>query len=131
MADGRKCPMSYRPLDPLAADIYPLPTRSRAHVTYFISTSNDPSLTPNRASIIVNDARALRVAEIMNDFRTLQYHISQQKTTPSSEDYHKEGYALMRQCAAEAQTLLSSQYNPGTSQNAGGGGEKEKAQLQR
>lgn len=90
-----------------------------------------PSLTPSRASDIVNDARALRVAEIMNDFRTLQYHISQQKTSPPSEDSQKEGYALMRQCSTEAQALLASQYNPGTSQNAGDDGEKEKAQLQR
>ncbi|KAK2754027.1 hypothetical protein FQN54_007196 [Arachnomyces sp. PD_36] len=79
----------------------------------------------------LNDARALRVAEIMNDFRTLQFHISQQKTTPPSEDQNKEGYALMRQCSTEAQALLVSQYNPGPSQNAGDDGEKEKVQLQR
>ncbi|KAI9813228.1 MAG: hypothetical protein M1827_004170 [Pycnora praestabilis] len=79
----------------------------------------------------VNDARALRVAEIMSDFRTLQYYIAQYKANPSAEDYHEEGYAILRQCEAEAQSVLSADFNAGTSQSAPSNGEQEKTQLRR
>lgn len=66
-----------------------------------------------------NEARALRVLEIMNDFRTLQVHITSLVTRPEAEapdaaSRYLDGYALLRQCNAEAQAILATQYNPGS-----------------
>ncbi|PGH18914.1 hypothetical protein AJ80_04333 [Polytolypa hystricis UAMH7299] len=78
---------------------------------------------------IVNEARALRVAEIMNDFRTLQIHIAQLKSDPPQGEEFQAGYVVMRQCIAEAQTILSYQFQ--TVQSLQGDGDFEKVQLQR
>ncbi len=80
---------------------------------------------------IVNEARALRIAEIMNDFRTLQLHIYQLKTDPPGGDQWEEGYMLMRQCIMEAQDLLTSQFIIESVQSLGDDGEWERVQLQR
>ncbi|KAK2749316.1 hypothetical protein FQN55_003642 [Onygenales sp. PD_40] len=79
----------------------------------------------------VNDARALRVAEIINDFRTLHHHISQLKSDPPAGEEYEEGYVLMRQCIVEAQNLLNSQFNIQPTQGSSGDREWEKVQLQR
>lgn len=87
-----------------------------------------------------NEARAIRVLEIMNDFRTLQVHITSLVNRPSatparSADQYLEGYIVLRQCNAEAQAILATRYNPG---NLGIGNpgavpetEMQKATLQR
>lgn len=77
----------------------------------------------------VNDARALRVVEIINDFRNLQLHISQLKSDAPRGQENEEGYVVMSQCVVEAQRLLTSQFN--TDQRSKGNGEAEKVQLQR
>lgn len=93
----------------------------------------------NRDSYLVNEARALRVVEIMNDFRTLQIHISThlsrpQASPPNDESYYEEGYVVLRQCHAEAQAVLATHFNPGDigleSGNIGEG-EHQKATLRR
>lgn len=66
-----------------------------------------------------NEARALRVMEIMNDFRTLQVHITSLVTRPDSTPpdqaaYYLSGYVVLRQCTAEAQAILATHYNPGS-----------------
>lgn len=107
MADGRECYLS-------------LPSYQQA-------SSTD-------AALQVNEARALRVAEIMNDFRTLQFHISQhQIDAPSQDEYWEEGYVVARQCAAEAQAILATHFNPGlvVQGSDNGDGEQERLQLQR
>ncbi len=80
--------------------------------------------------VAVNQARAVRVAELMNDYRTLLLHISQQQADASPEEYHEEGFTVLRECHAAAQRLLSANYHPcpvtGT-----GNAETEKAELQR
>ncbi|MCJ1481431.1 hypothetical protein MMC06_001589 [Schaereria dolodes] len=78
-----------------------------------------------------NDARAMRVAEVMNDFRTLQHLITQLEANPSADDYYEEGYQILRQCHTEAQAVLNSQYDTGALQASGSVGEQEKRQLQR
>lgn len=89
-----------------------------------------------------NEARALRVLEIMNDFRTLQVHITSLCTRPEANapdqaTYYLDGYALLRQCNAEAQAILSTNYNPGSLGLGGPSGsrvpdtEVQKATLQR
>ncbi|KAE8358241.1 hypothetical protein BDV27DRAFT_138028 [Aspergillus caelatus] len=60
----------------------------------------------------LNDARALRMAEIFNDYRTLLVHISQQDIPVPAEDYYEPGYAVIRESLAAAQALMSSNYNP-------------------
>lgn len=65
-----------------------------------------------------NEVRALRVVEIMNDFRTLQLHIESlinrdDATPPDQQSMYLEGYQLLRQCTAEAQAVLATNFNPG------------------
>lgn len=72
----------------------------------------------------------MRVAELLNDYRTLLLHISQQQADTSPEEYYEEGFTVLRECHAAAQRLLSANYHPcpvtGT-----GNAETEKAELQR
>jgi hypothetical protein len=46
----------------------------------------------------------------MTDFRNLQYYLSQLHVTPTAEEYHLEGYSLLRQCSTEAQTILKTPF---------------------
>lgn len=79
-------------------------------------------------SLTVNDARAMRIAEIMTDFRNLQHYLSQLRATPTAEEYYLEGYSLLRSCSSEAQTILQTPFsaNTGTSPTDP---EREKQQL--
>ncbi|QDS70600.1 hypothetical protein FKW77_000311 [Venturia effusa] len=77
-----------------------------------------------------NDARAMRVAEIMADFRNLQYYIAQIQANPPPEDYYLEGYTLLRACVTEAQAILASPYAHGPAEHPQGELETEKSQLQ-
>ncbi|KAJ9293078.1 hypothetical protein DTO271G3_8213 [Paecilomyces variotii] len=79
----------------------------------------------------LNDARAVRVAELINDYRTLQLHISQQRMEVPAQEQHEEGFTVMRECLDAAQRLLSSQYNLASIQNQGADDEAQKVQLQR
>lgn len=72
----------------------------------------------------------MRVAELMNDYRTLLLHISQQEVTVLPEDYNEEGFAVLRECHAAAQILLSANYHP-CPVSGHGNAETEKAELQR
>lgn len=67
---------------------------------------------------VENEARALRIVEIMNDFRTLQVHIESlvtrdEATPPNQQSYNLIGYQLLRQCNAEAQTILALKFDAG------------------
>lgn len=78
----------------------------------------------------VNAARALRVAEIINDYRTLLVHIARHNVQIPREDYHEEAYKEIRDGLAAAQALMSANYNPivaSTQSNT----ETEKAELKR
>jgi hypothetical protein len=72
----------------------------------------------------------MRVAEIMADFRNLQYYISQIQANPPPEDYYLEGYTLLRACVTEAQAILTSPYAFGAGSHPQGEAEAEKSQLQ-
>ncbi|KGO72987.1 hypothetical protein PITC_062150 [Penicillium italicum] len=78
----------------------------------------------------LNQARAMRVAEIINDYRTLLLHISQQQVEASQEEYWEDGFAVLRECSASAQTLMSANYQP-CPVTGQGNVETEKAELQR
>jgi len=90
-----------------------------------------PQLDNSLTFWAVNEARALRVAEIMNDFRTLQIHILQLKTDPPENEAWEEGYVLMRECIAEAQALLRSQFSVESTHGLDCGLDQDKVQLQR
>lgn len=87
----------------------------------------------------VNQARAMRILEIMNDFRTVQLHTSShvsraQANPPDDASYYHDGYVVMRQCAADAQAILATHFNPGSlglQAGAAGEGEVQKATMQR
>ncbi|KZF19035.1 hypothetical protein L228DRAFT_251593 [Xylona heveae TC161] len=79
----------------------------------------------------LNDTRAMRVAEIMNEFRVLQLRIAQIKVYPTAAEYQEEGYVILRQCSSEGQSLLSAPFSAAAGSGSGGSGEQEKAQLRR
>lgn len=113
MSDGRESSLIPSPAStPLAMDF----------VCLFLANH---SLT---LPLPVNDARAVRVAEIMTDFRNLQHYLVQLNITPTPEEYYLEGYSLLRQCASEAQSILQAPF-AGGSGGATGNPEYEKQQL--
>ncbi|KAL8932227.1 MAG: hypothetical protein Q9211_006444 [Gyalolechia sp. 1 TL-2023] len=78
-----------------------------------------------------NEARALRVVEIMSDFQALQRRIAEYVPNLPPEEYLEEGYQVLRQCRAEAQAVLTAPFPLDLPQLPGGSGEQEKFQLQR
>jgi hypothetical protein len=97
-------------------------------VPTFDTTTPVPSLLTCIAS--VNEARAMRIAEILSDFRHLQHYIANIRANPSAEDYYEEGYCVLRQCAEEAHAQLAEPFICQGSE-PDGDCEEEKAQLQR
>jgi hypothetical protein len=95
--------------------------------------------TDIRPGYAVNQARAMRILEIMNDFRSVQLHISShvtraQSNPPDQASYYHDGYVVMRQCSAEAQAILATHFNPGNlglQNGSAGDGEIQKATMQR
>lgn len=77
----------------------------------------------------VNQPRAMRVAEIMADFRNLQTYIAAIRANPSADEYNEDGYVVLRQCVAAALALLQQPFN--TSNGSRGDPEHDKAQLRR
>lgn len=86
--------------------------------------------TKEAVQTIVNQARAVRVAELINDYRTLLLHIRQQKCDIPPEDFHEEGYTVLRACHTAAQKLLAAKFQP-CPVTGKGNAETEKAELQR
>ncbi|KAL4810544.1 hypothetical protein BDV18DRAFT_156901 [Aspergillus unguis] len=79
----------------------------------------------------LNQARALRVAEIMNDYRTLLLHISQLNISIAPANQAEEGYRVFRECQAAASALMASNYTPSPPPANISSEEAEKAQLRR
>lgn len=110
--------LPYRP-QPETPSSFPssrLAARNMSDGSTFSSSSISSVCTNHGAE---NEARAIRVLEIMNDFRTLQQHITAQVTrteaTPTDQAaYYLDGYVILRQASADAQTILSMSYNPGS-----------------
>lgn len=88
------------------------------------------SITDKSAQALVNQARAVRVAELINDYRTLLLHVSQQHVDVPPEDFHEEGYTVLRECHTAAQRLLAVNYQPCPVASQGNA-ETEKAEMQR
>lgn len=73
----------------------------------------------------------MRVAEVMNDYQTIQRRISEFQVVAPQHDYQEHGYTILRQCRAEAQAVLAAPYEYELLQVPSGPGEAEKRQLQR
>ncbi|GAP85838.1 hypothetical protein SAMD00023353_1401350 [Rosellinia necatrix] len=78
----------------------------------------------------LNDYRTVRVAEVLSDFRTLQYYIAAAPTEPlHNDDYQTEGWAALRQCALDGQHILNCAADVMVPQTTGGEDEQSKAEL--
>jgi hypothetical protein len=81
--------------------------------------------------ITVNDQRAARVADLLSDFRNLQYYIAATPVDPPrQEDYYTEGWAALRQCSIDGQHILNCAADTRVPSVRGGPEEQEKAELQ-
>ncbi|KAI1081327.1 hypothetical protein F5B20DRAFT_60594 [Whalleya microplaca] len=77
-----------------------------------------------------NAYRQVRVAEILSDFRTLQYYIAAAPVDPlNADDYYTEGWAALRQCALDGQHILNVAADVTVPQAGGGEEEQAKAEL--
>lgn len=79
----------------------------------------------------VNEARRLRVAEILRDYHYVQRRVSQFQANPPQDEFNEIGYSLLRQCHTEARTLLNVPYPPEMLHPPSAPNEAEKRQLQR
>jgi hypothetical protein len=78
----------------------------------------------------LNDYRTARVAEILDDFRTLQYYIAAAPTEPpNTDDHYTEGWAALRQCAIDGQHILECAADTSVPTPDGGEEEQRKAEL--
>ena len=77
----------------------------------------------------VNDVRALRVAEIVQDFRALQQQLSEVRAIPPPDEYYTQGYALLRDCISEGHEILQRVF-PTTPDSPEGDPEQERQHLQ-
>ncbi|KAL8674643.1 MAG: hypothetical protein Q9168_000951 [Polycauliona sp. 1 TL-2023] len=78
-----------------------------------------------------NEARALRITEIMAEFLSIQRRIAEYSPNPSADEYFEEGYEVLRQCRAEAQAVLVVPYPLELAAASDTPGDSEKRQLQR
>ena len=86
-------------------------------------------MSNDRLTSSVNDARAMRVAEVMTDFRTIQHRLNALQANPSDREAQLPGYSALRQCKIEGQALLATPFQtlpPG----GNGGSEQTRQQLQ-
>lgn len=81
--------------------------------------------------IVVNDARAMRVAEVMNDFQSLQHRISQYHSVIANEQSQEVGFSILRRCHADAQAVLAEPFDGGALEAPSSPGEQTKRQLRR
>lgn len=80
---------------------------------------------------IGNDARTARVADLLSDFRTLQYYIAAAPAEPQDQDdYYTEGWAALRQCCIDGQHILNCAAETRVPSARGGPEEQAKAELQ-
>ncbi|KAI0143876.1 hypothetical protein K449DRAFT_418152 [Hypoxylon sp. EC38] len=78
----------------------------------------------------LNEYRTARVAEVLSDFRTLQYYIAAAPVDPpNADDYYTEGWAALRQCAIDGQHILNCAADVTVPQANGGEAEQAKAEL--
>lgn len=84
-----------------------------------------------KSDIIVNDQRTARIADLLSDFRTIQYFIAAASTEPPQvDDHYTEGWAALRQCSLDGQHILNCAADTRVPSTCGGPEEQAKAELQ-
>ncbi|KAJ6168268.1 hypothetical protein N7497_001111 [Penicillium chrysogenum] len=78
-----------------------------------------------------NDARAMRIAELMNDYRTLQLHIMEQTSSLPLSGALLEGHLVLIQSRAAALNLLRTSYKPSAAAGNRGNDDTQTSQLRR
>jgi hypothetical protein len=95
------------------------------------STISPSPQSPSLTTAAVNEYRTARAAEILSDFRTLQYYIAAVPSEPpTAEDYYTEGWAALRQCSLDGQHILNCAADTSVPRSNGGEDEQAKAELQ-
>ncbi len=70
------------------------------------------------------------MAELLDDFRTLQHYIAAAPCNPlDMDDYYTEGWAALRQCALDGQHILNCAADVSVPCAMGGPEEQDKAEL--
>jgi len=78
----------------------------------------------------LNDQRTARVADLLSDFRNLQYYIASAPVDPPiMDDYYTEGWAALRQCSLDGQHILNCAAETRVPRVRGGPEEQAKAEL--
>ncbi|KAM0339989.1 hypothetical protein ACHAPU_010706 [Fusarium lateritium] len=78
----------------------------------------------------LNEFRTVRVAEVLSDFRTLQYYIAAAPVDPQdTSEYYTEGWAALRQCSLDGQHILECGADTSVPNPPGGEHEQMKAEL--
>ena len=71
------------------------------------------------------------MADLLSDFRTLQIYIAAAPIDPpNADDYHTEGWAVLRQCSDDGQHVLNCVADTRVPRTRGGPEEQAKAELQ-
>jgi hypothetical protein len=80
-------------------------------------------------SLSLNDTRALRIAELVNDYRTLLVHIMELISSISLDTICQSSYKTIIQCHAAAQRLLAGTYDLSKFPSLGGNPQGEDAET--
>ena len=79
----------------------------------------------------VNNARALRLTEILRDYQTIQTKIAAYQATPPNGDQNEMGFVALKSCQNESRALLNKPYPPEMLHPPTASDEAAKRQLQR
>lgn len=85
-----------------------------------IGPSQGPSSTPHELSgrsqepFLLDEARALRIVELMNDYRTLIFHILEHTARIPLENIRQIGFRTLIESREAARMILSRSYAPAT-----------------
>lgn len=61
----------------------------------------------------LNNNRAIRIAEILNDYRNIQTQIASVRFSPPQDQMQQPAYVILRQCQQRAQALLATPFSGG------------------
>ncbi|KAG6110141.1 hypothetical protein E4U13_005492 [Claviceps humidiphila] len=105
-----------------------------AHGFYFIYPEESPDpytpVTDFGTMDGLNECRTARVAEVLADFRTLQFYISSAPSEPqNAEDTYTEGWETLRQCVLDGHHILECAADMRVPVAEGGDLEQTKAEL--
>ncbi|KHN94322.1 uncharacterized protein MAM_07851 [Metarhizium album ARSEF 1941] len=102
------------------------------HDASFLNQGGPASFTYTEYDIMdgLNECRRARVAELLDDFRTLQHHITDAPSYPGyGDDFYSDGWTTLRQCAVDGRHILECAADTRVPVANGGQEEQTKAEL--